>query len=315
MNQEKLETAVLFLVFNRPDTTRQVFEKIKEIKPRKLYIAADGPRKGKNEEEECQKVKEILSEISWDCEVRRLYRSENLGCKAAVSGAIDWFFSHEELGIILEDDVLPHRDFFKYCEYMLKKYSDDERVMMITGSNHFQDESYAYNHFFSEHFSIWGWATWKRAWNLYNVAKPHFPMPKEEQDFLQYKFGNSYIYKHFLLTFESLYGAYKNTWDIQWVYACLLNNGLCVTPKHNLISNIGVSGTHNDFITDSHFIPVFSWESELPDPPNVRLNANYDRGLHNSKSRCAVRINLVKKHLSNIGLLNFVLMIKNLFTH
>jgi threonyl-tRNA synthetase len=173
-------TPILFLVFKRPDTTERVFEQIRSIRPAFLYLAADGPRNDKSgEKETCKKVREIvLSNIDWECEVNTLFRDENLGCGKAVSQAITWFFEHEEEGIILEDDCLPDASFFQYCAELLKKYRTEEKVMTISGSNllgypwKVNGQSY-----FWGQGGIWGWATWKRAWSLYD-----FKMQRWEED-------------------------------------------------------------------------------------------------------------------------------------
>ena len=140
MNQHKnknLRVPVLFLVFNRFDTTKKVFEEIKRVKPKKLFISSDGPRKDKRKEKEVVEIirKYLLDEIDWNCEVKTLFRNKNLGCKKAVSFAIDWFFKNVEEGIILEDDTIPNQDFFIFCEKLLEKYKEDERIMHISGNN------------------------------------------------------------------------------------------------------------------------------------------------------------------------------------
>ncbi len=118
-----LKTAVLFLVFNRPDTTAQVFDAIRKARPPRLYVAADGPRANREgEAEKVAKVREIATAVDWPCEVRTLFRDANLGCKRAVSGALDWFFGEEEAGMVLEDDCLPHPDFFRFCDALLERY-------------------------------------------------------------------------------------------------------------------------------------------------------------------------------------------------
>ena len=132
---------VLFLIFKRAETTKKVFERIKEAKPPKLYIAADGPRRDRPEEvAKCVETRKIVENIDWPCEVYRLYREENLGCGKGVSSALDWFFDNEEQGIIIEDDILPNIDFFKYCDEMLELYKNDERIQLITGRNAFFEE-------------------------------------------------------------------------------------------------------------------------------------------------------------------------------
>jgi hypothetical protein len=130
----QLQNSLLFLVFNRPNETQKIFDEIKKVKPKKLYIAADGPRINKDEED-CIKVKSIFSIIDWDCQVYTLFREKNLRCKYVVSSAIDWFYENEEMRLILEDDCLPSQDFFRFCDLMLNKYKDDNRIRFITGFN------------------------------------------------------------------------------------------------------------------------------------------------------------------------------------
>lgn len=155
-----LNTAVLFLVFNRPDTTKQVFEAIRKAKPPRLYVAADGPRLNRaGEEEKVKAVREYLMDnIDWSCEVKTLFRQENLGCKYAVSGAITWFFEHEEMGIILEDDCLPSQSFFWFCEELLNRYNNDTRIFLISGFNSINKwKNNSFDYLFSYYGSIWGW--------------------------------------------------------------------------------------------------------------------------------------------------------------
>lgn len=165
----KIKSPVLFLVFNRPESTKRVFEQIRKGKPDQLFIAADGPRKDKVYEQElCRQTREILL-IDWDCDLKTLYREENLGCGKAVFSAIDWFFSHVSQGIILEDDCLPQADFFRFCDETLDKYVDNDQILEISGTNLqggtvIGDGSY----YFSRYGGIWGWATWSRAWNKYD---------------------------------------------------------------------------------------------------------------------------------------------------
>ena len=228
---------ILFLIFNRPNLTEKVFEKISQVKPTKLFIAADGAR-NEEEYELCKKTRQIvLDGINWDCEVKTLFREKNLGCKVAVSSAIDWFFENEEQGIILEDDCLPHQSFFAYCEELLEYYKNDTRIMHISGNNpliEYGDNSY----FFSKLAHIWGWATWRRAWKYYDVNMNNYG------DFLK-----DHIIKdiwtdenrqtQWLNILQDIYNGKIDTWDYQWMYVVFCQNGLCINPQKNLISNIG----------------------------------------------------------------------------
>ena len=202
-----METAVLFLIFNRPENTDKVFKKIKNVKPKKLYIAADGPRENNiNDKVNCLKAREVINKIDWNGEVKTLFRDKNLGCKLAVSSAIDWFFENEEMGIILEDDCLPDPSFFYFCQELLQKYKDDKRVMMISGFNYLLNsleirESY----FFSNYYPIWGWATWRRAWKLYDNEMKNWDYFKENNNLV-------WIYKDKGLA-EYVYSLIQSTID------------------------------------------------------------------------------------------------------
>lgn len=182
-----MKSAVLFLVFNRPEPTARVFEAIRYARPPRLYVAADGPRvQREGEGELVRRVRQIATTVDWPCSVYTLFREHNLGCKRAVSEAISWFFENEEQGIILEDDCLPNPDFFSFCDVLLERYKDDPRVWMITGNN-FQDGQKRGNgsYYFSRYSHIWGWATWRRAWRCYDRDLSFWPEWKSSADWLK----------------------------------------------------------------------------------------------------------------------------------
>ncbi|WP_369920502.1 hypothetical protein AB8E32_20555 [Marinomonas polaris] len=287
-----LNTAVLFLVFNRLDTTKQVFEAIRQAKPPRLYIAADGARDGKDgEADKVQSVRNfVMKNIDWDCEVRTLFREKNLGCKYAVSGAITWFFENEEQGIILEDDVVPNQDFFYFVENNLEKYKNDHRVMMVSGMNYFSDSSLDTSFFFSEYINIWGWGTWRRSWDLYDVDMPEWSKSEVKKDF-QNKYFSSYIWRYLRNIFNMIEDKRINTWDIQWFFCCLYNHGVCIVPKVNMVTNIGIDGTHVSGQTDSHFLKKENLEKSeyLEFFPNVNVNTQYDFRIYEEKIKPQVR--------------------------
>lgn len=231
---------ILFIIFNRPDTTQIVFDQLKKIKPKKLYVAADGPRRSKvGEAEKCTLTRNIINMINWDCEVKKLFNDENLGCKKAVSNAITWFFENEEQGIILEDDVVPNQSFFYFCSELLEFYKDDNSVMHISGNNFFYNKiKLSTSYYFSIYPHIWGWATWRRAWKLFNPDIPDFPEYKSE-NLISNTLNQSKEKKYWLRKFELVYNNQVDTWDYQWLYTIWKNRGLCITPAKNLATNIG----------------------------------------------------------------------------
>jgi len=240
MIDRQFSTPVLFLIFNRPDTTQQVFEQIRKVKPTKLFVAADGPRPTvTTDEEKCQQAREIIKQIDWECDLQTRFHENNVGCKIAVSSAIDWFFVHVNEGIILEDDCLPNESFFSFCKELLEFYRSDERIMHIGGTNLQNgivrsDGSY----YFSRYNHIWGWATWKRAWKYYDVAMENYPAFKNQKKIFSL-LNDREMVKHWIANFDAVYYHHKNTWDHQWTYSIWCNNGLCIIPNINLVSNIG----------------------------------------------------------------------------
>lgn len=248
-----LQSPVLFLIFNRPDKTKQVFEAIRKAKPSKLFVAADGPRKDRDGEKEiCEQTRAVIDSIDWECELFTLYRTENLGCKIAVSSAINWFFENVEEGIILEDDCLPNQSFFHFCDKLLNYYRDDERIMHIGGSN-FQDGQIRGDgsYYFSNIYHIWGWATWRRAWSHYDIEMKNWGKFLNDGS-LNSLFPDRSHRQYFIDVFNSIRLSNLNTWDYQWVLSCWLNDGISIIPNYNLVSNIGYGNeaTHTSFGSD-----------------------------------------------------------------
>lgn len=275
------DVPILFIVFNRPSTTRIVFEQIRKMKPKELFISADGPRKNKiGEKEKCEEVRKIFEGIDWPCKVHKLFRKENFGCKMAESSAITWFFDNVKEGIILEDDDLPNKSFFLFCKEMLEKYRDDERIMNISGSN-FQrgwkrDKDYSY--YFSKQPHIWGFATWKRAWDKYDLNTKLYPEIKSKgyfSDIFESVSEKKVLERNLDSTFYNKF----NTWDYQWVFAVVINNGLSIIPNENLIRNIGAgsSAVHTTSTFDKEFsLPTKELKFPLNHPPFVILDKKSD---------------------------------------
>jgi hypothetical protein len=276
-----MDIKILFLLFKRPDVTAQVFDVIRQVRPAKLYIAADGARTGQAEEaEKVLKTRQIvLNGIDWTCEVKTLFRDANLGCRMAVSSAIDWFFEHEEEGIILEDDCLPDLTFFRYCQELLCIYRNDMRIMAISGDNFQQGKLRGkYSYYFSQLPHCWGWATWRRAWQLYNLSIKYFDEIISEpsyREFTHHKNFNKFRY-------ENIMKAYRkeiDSWAYLWGFATTVNHGLTILPQKNLVTNIGFGNdsTH----TFSSKEKKLSLKSEsiffpLGHPPYICLNKEAD---------------------------------------
>jgi hypothetical protein len=262
--------SILFLIFNRKDVALQSLASIKQYKPSRLYIAADGPRSEKPEEYNlCANTRNcVLRAIDWECEIETLFRDENLGCTNAVSSAITWFFSNEEYGIIIEDDCLIHPDFYKLCARLLPFYKEEEKIMLITAQNHTPDLVNADKVCFSNGCYIWGWASWRRAWDKLDMNMTQWPQYTFKE--LVKNFG--FIYACFMLFYwnQAYKKNYKGSWDTRWFFSVLVNKGLCLSSNVNLSVNIGITigGVHyeKEDIDPYTHIPFGSvkWPIQIP---------------------------------------------------
>lgn len=280
VKSQNFSVPVLFLIFNRQDTTSRVFEAIRKARPLRLYIASDGPRD--NEPGEDLKVRDVrayvMGMIDWKCEVKTLFREKNLGCKVAVSCAVDWFFENEEEGIILEDDCLPNASFFPFCAQLLEKYRDDERVMMISGDN-FQgkEKGCSYSYYFSKYFHIWGWASWRRAWKHYDVNMRLWPKARAN-GFLKTMYRPERFFWRW--GFDHTFCGRIDSWDYQWVFAGWMNKGLAIMPAVNLVSNIGCGpdSTHTKNGDHRvHALLTYGLEFPLTGPESVTADHQADK--------------------------------------
>lgn len=272
-------TPILFLIFNRPDVTKRVFERIRQIRPARLYVAADGPRTHKaGEQELCDASRNIMNGIDWPCELKTLYRHSNLGCGKAVSEGIGWFFEQEEMGIILEDDILPDVSFFNYCAQLLHVYKNDSSVMHLNGCNfqHGQRRGTG-SYYFSAFPHVWGWASWRRAWKNYdfNLSDVNY---FHNLDKLGYYFTEKRIKQQWYEIFFRMNRKWMDTWDFQWNYAIWNKRGKVITPNANLVSNIGFGpgATHTLDINDKFAnLPVFNL-NQLQHPSEQYIHRDAD---------------------------------------
>ena len=240
MSNYQLKTPVVFIIFNRPDTTKRVFTEIAQAKPPKLLVIADGPRADHPEDVgKCAAVRAIINGVDWDCDVLKNYSDVNLGCKRRVSSGLDWVFDTIEDAIILEDDCLPHSTFFRFCEEMLERYKDDERIAMISGNNfQFGRKRTDYSYYFSRYTHIWGWASWRRAWDNYDVDMKIWPEIRDG-GWLRDLLGDKKSVRYWKKMFENVYQGKIDTWDYQWIFSCWVQGALTILPNVNMVSNIG----------------------------------------------------------------------------
>jgi hypothetical protein len=294
-----LKTPVAFLIFNRPDPTARVFAEIARARPAQLLLVADGPRADRaGEREACMAVRSVIDRVNWPCEVLTNFAESNLGCKERVSSGLDWVFEQVEEAIILEDDCLPHPSFFRFCEELLAKYRDDERVASIGGSNLLAERPKDTQ---SYHFSllggIWGWASWRRAWRYYDleieswqqvlragVIEGLFPNPR-----------HSGFWKNIM---QQVYDKRIDTWDYQWLLACWLQSGWRIVPSVNLVSNIGFgpdSTHHQDVSLSFANQPATEIRFPLEHPRFMTRNYELDEAL--SEKYYSVKVDSITTRL------------------
>jgi hypothetical protein len=276
-----MKTPILLLLFNRPNHTSKLIKSLEKIKPRKVYINIDGPRSNNlNDKYLCKKVYELVKKINWKCKVNIRKFDFNNGCRKSVKNAIDYFFSKEKYGIILEDDCIPCVNFFDFCTKILKKYYNINKVKSISGNNFQKNkDQYIYDYYFSKYMHCWGWATWRRAWKEY------------DDELLKWKkiTNSNYWKKLHPNILESKYWKAKidlvqkkkiDSWAYVWLASIWINKGIVVNPSINLVNNIGFDGSGlHTFVNRFYFnnfdkIKNFDF---IKHPKNLNLNETFDQ--------------------------------------
>lgn len=296
-----LETPVLFIVWNRPEETAKSFAAIRAARPSHLFIAADGPRTPA-ESRLTDAVRAIATQsIDWPCEVETRFSDSNLGCRAGVTQAIDWFFSHVKAGIILEDDCVAHPEFFMFCEEMLHRYENDPRVLHVAGDNTAgvriaQNWSYC----FIRYPHIWGWATWRRAWDLYDRDLAQWDVIRRHGAAEDLFDTEEQAYR-WIPVFDRLHAiGQPDTWDWQWAATCFMHGGLAVQPVTNLISNVGFNERATHTSRDSERADaIASAILPLHHPPFVHHHRSAERQVFERTQRSRKRRS--KQRITNWG--------------
>lgn len=254
-----MNSAVLLIVFNRPDSTATVIAALRNARPPRLYVAADGPRANRaDDQENCRAVRRLVDTVDWPCEVVTLFRENNLGCKRAVSGAITWFFEQEPEGVILEDDCVPTSSFFAYCDEMLERYRDDAKIAQICGSSFVRSPCPGRSYYFSKYADIWGWASWRRAWSVYDVEMREWPVWRDAGGLKRLVGSTPAFTDYWTRIFDETHAGEVDTWDYQWMFACWKNGLVSVLPCHSQILNIGfgLDATHTGVDVPAYVTPV-----------------------------------------------------------
>lgn len=283
-----MKTPVALIIFNRVDTTARVFESIRQARPPKLFVIADGPRPDKIDDvQKCADTRAIIDRVDWECEVITNYSEINLGCKYRPASGIDWVFEQVEEAIILEDDCLPDPTFFTFCDELLEKYRFDTRIMAITGSNfQFGHQRTNDSYYFSRFPHCWGWASWRRAWQHFDVDLKLWPVVRDS-DWLQDILREDAEVKTWEKTFQDVYDLTMDTaWDYQWIFACWINSGLTICPNVNLIENIGFGSeaTHTFEVENNKLAKRSAQSLSMPlqHPKFVVRDAAADRRMYHN---------------------------------
>jgi hypothetical protein len=289
---------IVLFIFNRPEMTKLVFDQIAAVEPEKLFIIADGPRENyPDEQKRCRATREVVDEIEWGCDVHRNYADSNLGLKERFRTGLDWVFDQVEAAIILEDDCYPDESFFDFCQIMLDWYRDDTRVMDITGTNFLGTwKSNRQDYHFSSYGGIWGWATWQRAWQMYDADMEQWAdseMKRHVRDFLAD--DNQYEYQK--RAYQRTYEGKIETWDYQWGFAKHINSGLSIVPARNLVRNLGF-GTKatNTLEKQSALIDkdLYSFDESIESNDFVVADRAYDRRFHRQRTSIWQRHRLLR---------------------
>ncbi len=241
-----LDVPVLFCIFNRPELTRQVFARIRAAQPKMLLVVSDAARDDReDEDDQVAQARAVIAGVDWECEVKTNFADQNMGCKARIATGISWAFEHAEELIILEDDCLPDPTFFSYCAELLTRFRDQPEVMMISGNNFQPTSRTEASYYFSHWTHIWGWATWKRAWQHFDADVSDWPQRKPNNFFADI-FPSATDQQHWQQVMDNQHAGLIDTWDFPWTYACWKSKGLTVLPDQNLVKNIGfgIDATH-----------------------------------------------------------------------
>lgn len=266
MTNNLFPVPISFHIFNRPETTRKVFEQIKNIKPSQLFITADGPRENiAGDNEKCREVRSIVDDIDWECKVFTNFAESNKGSYKSTSEGITWVFEHVDRAIILEDDCIPHPSFFRFCHELLDYYENDERIALISGNN-FQltGNKTEHSYYFSRYTHIWGFATWKRTWNQVDLKMQCWPEFKDMKG-LQAIFRKNHEVKHWEMLFQGMYeGKIGPHWDYLLSLSSYMNHTLAILPNVNLVSNIGYGVDASNCKSKSRFQELNIEEIKFP---------------------------------------------------
>lgn len=289
-----MDTPLLLIIYNRPLIFKKLLEALREVTPRKIYVFCDGPRSDKDKEKVLL-TRKMIEKIDWKCDLKIKFNDNNLGCQKGVSSAISWFFEQESCGVILEDDCVPSKSFFTFTSALLKKYKDDLRISMISGSNlGFTDINERDSYFYSRHSAVWGWGTWADRWKVYNKHRGQ----KMNQIFSDEnireckKIG---ITNKFILNSKKSFEGELDSWAYLWTYFNLIENRLSVIPANNFIENIGFGrdATHTKIETSQSRLKRQELTQPISHPASVIVNDKFESYISRTHNTLYVAFNAI----------------------
>lgn len=284
-----LDTPILLLAFNRPDLTARVFQRIREVRPKALFVAADGARPDRPDEAMlCDAARAVVERVDWPCNVQTLFQSEHKGCKRGVQSGISWFFENVESGIILEDDCVPAISFFGYCQELLQRFRNVDPVMMIAGTNRLREwKSREQSYHASYYGGVWGWATWRRAWMHYDPAMARWER-HADRELVRTLLGDEQQFRWRAAQFDAVHRGEVDTWDWAWVFARLVRGGVSLVPSRNLVANVGFDARATHTVNSRSRwadLPTFEMPLPLRHPATLEVDRHYDRTYYTHMAR------------------------------
>jgi hypothetical protein len=271
--ENQLATPVAMIVFRRPDVTHRVFAAVAKARPSRLFLIADGPRTNRPQEAElCEDVRRIVTAVDWPCEVETNFAQENMGLRPRVVSGLNWVFSQVDEAIILEDDCLPDPSFFSFCSELLERYRDRPQIGSIMGFNPLEKVfPFEYSYFYSLVPLIWGWATWRRAWQEFDDQMESWPEVKVS-GLLDHFLPDKKAVKYWSRIFDRMYnGTGESSWYYRWIYTCWTRNWLGIVPRRNLVQNIGIGAEATHTTTADPIVTLSAQSISFPlsHPPAI----------------------------------------------
>lgn len=303
---QSFDTPILLIVFRRPDLTRRLLDILADLRPTRLFVAADAPRLGRPDEAEaCRQTRALFDNLGWNCRVERLFADKNLGCKHGPLQGINWVFDQVDRAIILEDDTQPHPTFFRFAAELLERYLNDDRIAMVSGANFLPPAARVPASYYFAHFGqTWAWGTWRRAWRHYDIemtAWPAFRQSGRMREVFPLRIDRIYRRK----CFDAVYnGTLTDAWDFQWTLTQLVRGTLSAVPARNLVTNVGAGAmaTHTTSAESDLARPACAMEFPLVHPDPVAP----DRELERAEARVFVRMRDprpgILRHLPHTGI-------------